>query len=104
MIYKLLLIGSIVSVFVLHVIHPAYADVKCTDCWVSEALVDKTGVYCQINNISLFAKSFKDCTDAGGLVTHSETPEVKLKLGENITIQNQTPETPDNGDKKPNAK
>lgn len=35
------------------------------------------GVYCEINEVKLFALTAQDCEKAGGVVTHTVTTEVK---------------------------
>ncbi len=40
--------------------------------------IDSTnGVYCEINEVKLFALSAEDCEKAGGVVTHTVTTMVK---------------------------
>ena len=46
------------------------------------------GVYCEINEVKLFALSAEDCEKAGGAVTHTVTTSVKA-AGDN---PNQEPE------------
>ncbi len=35
------------------------------------------GVYCEINDVKLFAQSAEDCVKAGGVITHTVTTTVK---------------------------
>ena len=35
------------------------------------------GVYCEINEVTLFALTEEDCVKAGGVVTHTVTTEVE---------------------------
>lgn len=35
------------------------------------------GVFCEINNVRLFAKTAVECVEAGGVVTHTVKTEVK---------------------------
>jgi len=41
----------------------------------NESLTD--GVYCEINEVKLFAKTAEDCEKAGGAVTHTVTTTVE---------------------------
>ena len=38
---------------------------------------DPNGVYCEINEVKLFAMNAEDCEKAGGAVTHTVTTTVK---------------------------
>jgi hypothetical protein len=40
-------------------------------------IYEKEGVYCEINEVKLFALSTEDCSKAGGAVTHTVTTTVK---------------------------
>jgi len=44
---------------------------------VAEGVSDPNGVYCEINEVKLFATSADDCKKAGGVVTHTVTTTVK---------------------------
>jgi len=57
------------------------------------------GVYCEINEVKLFALSAEDCEKAGGAVTHTVTTSVKA-AGDN---PNQEPEIQRTKDKEPVA-
>ena len=57
------------------------------------------GVYCEINEVKLFALSAEDCEKAGGAVTHTVTTSVE-EAGAN---PNQEPEIQRTKDKEPVA-
>ena len=57
------------------------------------------GVYCEINEVKLFALSAEDCEKAGGAVTHTVTTSVE-EAGNN---PNQEPEIQRTKDKEPVA-
>jgi len=57
------------------------------------------GVYCEINEVKLFALSAEDCQKAGGIVTHTVTTTVE-PAGDN---PNQEPEIQRTKDKEPVA-
>jgi len=57
------------------------------------------GVYCEINEVTVFAQSTEDCEKAGGMVTHTVTKEVKA-ADDN---PNQEPEIQRTKDKEPEA-
>lgn len=42
----------------------------------AEGASESSGVYCEINDVKLFATSRDDCEKAGGIVTHSVTTTV----------------------------
>ena len=42
-----------------------------------EVVSGPDGVYCEINEVKLFAESSEDCEKAGGTVTHTVTTTVK---------------------------
>ena len=44
---------------------------------LKEAVSEPEGVYCEINEVKLFADSSEDCEKAGGAVTHTVTTTVK---------------------------
>ncbi|MCZ6639074.1 MAG: hypothetical protein O6830_03835 [Candidatus Dadabacteria bacterium] len=58
------------------------------------------GVYCEINEVKLFALSAEDCEKAGGAVTHIVSTEVKEIGSDN---PNQEPEIQRTKDKEPVA-
>ena len=60
---------------------------------------EKSGVYCEINGVSLFAQSAEDCEKAGGAVTHTVTTTVQ-PAGDN---PDQEPEIQRTKDKEPEA-
>ena len=51
-------------------------DVYSTNA-VGYGISEKEGVYCEINDVKLFALSAEDCEKAGGVVTHTVTTTVK---------------------------
>lgn len=57
------------------------------------------GVYCEINEVKMFAQSAEDCEKAGGMVTHTVTKEVKA-ADDN---PNEEPEIQRTKDKEPEA-
>lgn len=57
------------------------------------------GVYCEINDVKLFAQSAEDCEKAGGAVTHTVTTTVE-PAGDN---PDQEPEIQRTKDKEPEA-
>ena len=57
------------------------------------------GVYCEINEVKMFAQSAEDCEKAGGTVTHTVTKEVKA-ADDN---PNEEPEIQRTKDKDPEA-
>jgi len=62
--------------------------------------IDSTnGVYCEINEVKLFALSAEDCEKAGGVVTHTVTTTVE-PAGDN---PNEEPEIQRTKGKKPVA-
>jgi len=63
---------------------------------------EPNGVYCEINEVKLFAVTAEDCKKAGGVVTHTVTTTVKSaeKAGEN---PNEEPEIQRTKDKEPVA-
>jgi len=42
-----------------------------------ESTNQPNGVYCEINDVKLFAQSAEDCVKAGGVITHTVTTTVK---------------------------
>lgn len=60
------------------------------------------GVYCEINDVKLFAQTAEDCVKAGGVVTHTVTTTVKPAetSGDN---PNEEPEIQRTKDKEPEA-
>jgi len=69
------------------------AGILMGDIGVSE------GVYCEINEVKMFAQSAEDCEKAGGMVTHTVTKEVKA-ADDN---PNEEPEIQRTKDKEPEA-
>jgi hypothetical protein len=70
---------------------------------IASAGIDSTnGVYCEINEVKLFALSAEDCEKAGGVVTHTVTTMVKPveAVGDN---PNEEPEIQRTKGKKPVA-
>ncbi|MEK6224010.1 MAG: hypothetical protein N2A97_04000 [Thermodesulfobacteriales bacterium] len=63
---------------------------------------EPNGVYCEINDVKLFAQTAEDCQKAGGVVTHTVTTTVKPAetSGDN---PNQEPEIQRTKDKEPVA-
>ena len=57
------------------------------------------GVYCEVNEVKLFAQSAEDCEKAGGSVTHTVTTIVE-PAGDN---PNEEPEIQRTKDKQPKA-
>ncbi len=58
------------------------------------------GVYCEINEVKLFAASADDCAKAGGTVTHTISTEIKEVGSDN---PNAEPEIQRTKDKEPKA-
>ncbi|MEQ9620007.1 MAG: hypothetical protein RIG61_12650 [Deltaproteobacteria bacterium] len=52
---------------------------------VMESANQPNGVYCEINDVKLFAQSGEDCIKAGGTITHTVTTNVQPveKAGDN---------------------
>lgn len=52
---------------------------------VMESANQPNGVYCEINDVKLFAQSEEDCIKAGGTITHTVTTTVQPveKAGDN---------------------
>ncbi len=44
---------------------------------IMESSNQPNGVYCEINDVKLFAQSAEDCVKAGGVITHTVTTTVK---------------------------
>jgi len=61
---------------------------------------ESDGVYCEINEVKLFALSAEDCEKAGGTVTHTVSTEVKEVGSDN---PNAEPEIQRTKDKQPEA-
>jgi len=62
-----------------------------------EGSSEPNGVYCEINDVKLFAQSAEDCATAGGSVTHTVTTTVEP------ANPNQEPEIQRTKDKEPVA-
>ena len=67
---------SLVFIFGILVFHPTSAlGNKIIGIDLGATIPD--GVYCEINEVKLFAQSEEDCEKAGGIVTHTVKTEVK---------------------------
>ena len=42
-----------------------------------EGITEPKGVFCEINDVRLFAKTSAECVKAGGVVTHTVNTEIK---------------------------
>ena len=65
---------------------------------VMESSNQPNGVYCEINDVKLFAQSAEDCEKAGGSVTHTVTTTVQPAENPNAE-----PEIQRDKNKKPEA-
>ncbi len=65
---------------------------------VMESSSQPNGVYCEINDVKLFAQTAEDCEKAGGSITHTVTTTVQP--AEN---PNEEPEIQRDKNKKPEA-
>ena len=63
-----------------------------------DAVTAPNGVYCEINDVRVFARSAEDCAKANGAVTHTVTTKV-----EPVGNPDQEPEIERTKDKEPEA-